>query len=397
MNNEQPETNPNEHLSRADRGFTLIGIIIALAIAGILAAAIIPRTMNSALDEIRRAEDQNLAAIKANIRAYVQSNRRIPGAATWAADIGTYAELSPAKLTQNGMNGPRIYVYPSDFIAAGNTLLYDQYANALAGTWLTQAPANPRIMIISNLDPQKPLTLTASGPIPATSFNAIWDQAQGAGVTEGKDVHIERVNLADLFIPVTINNNDLANPANFAADGAPGNVPAQTSVTYHFLRGTQLALQDQALTVVSRETINTATSYVFANNVWGSTLGGVGGGAGGGGAGGGGSANQFLTATQQNGQTVYTANWAPQQGCTSAGVFPLTITNNNVNGVKYNIYASDPANLNGSIYLGNVKAGKTKTFNVAGCSLVLGAPENNGNASLLLFYMPNAAYSVTVN
>ncbi len=411
--NEQATT-PRKPL-HAERGFTLIGIIIALAIAGILAAAIIPRTMNSALDEIRRAEDQNLAAIKANIRAYVEANHRIPGAATWTADIATYADLPSSQLKENQMKGSRYYVYPNTF-----PLPFDQSQNWIVGQQGAQTPSplpiDPYIMIISNLDPTKPLintlgiNITPYGQaIQQTQFINIRNQSRQF-TNSNPDIRIETINLADLFVPVdfTIYGGTAAQ-ASFKTDGSPAvTINAQAdpyTVRYYFIRGTRLDLFASANAVSPQisDAIYNPASYSYSwNNATGTGTwysqgsGGVGGG-GGGGAGGG--ANQFLTSNQQNGQTVYTANWAPQQGCTSTGSFPLKVTNNNQT-IKYNFYAYDP-NTGTGVYIDKVNPNtpnKILKKTIAGCALVLGAPENKtGVPSLLLFYMPNAAYSVIVN
>jgi len=378
-----------------ERGFSMIGIVIALAVIGMLLAAVMPKTLKSRFLDIQLEEVARLGALHEALTSYVIANHLVPGSATWAQAISQYANESPQQIVVSGMNQQVIYLYPDDFIAAGNTLPYDQKANAQAGNFLTAAPVDPRIMIVSNLG--QTALATTSGAMPAATFDAVWNQTGTfpAELTEGDTLKIERVNLSGLFEPVTLNNNDPATSASFAVDGQPNppaTLAAASSMTLHLIRSTRLDLYDGAGAIYYRHTVTGPDSFVFSGGVWGGTLGGAGGGGTGGGGSTGGSGVGPIFDQTQGGRLV---NWNPDPACSPTGTtYNLTVQNNTAKDT-YWVYAGV-----GGVptTLGKVKNGKTGTFPVAECELYLVVPEVKQNGSqpvVYAGYMPHNNLTVT--
>lgn len=380
---------------RREDGFSMIGIVIAIAVIGMLLAAILPRTLKSKFLDIQLAEVSRMAALHEALNSYVIASHVVPGAATWAQAISQYASESPAQIVVSGMNQQVIYVYPDNFIATASTLPYDQVANATAGSFLNAAPVNPRVMIISNLG-QTPLA-TASGQMPAATFDAVWNQAGTfpAELTEGDALKIERVNLGGLFFPVTLNNNDAATSSSYTVDAQPNPPAALTplsTTTLHLIKSTKLDLYDGTGTIYYRHTVSEPTSFVFNGGVWGSTLGGAGGGGTGGGGGGGGAGVGPIFDPNQGGLLT---NWGADPTCTPTGTpYSLTVINNTPKDT-YWVYGGV-----GGVptTLGKVKKNSTKAFQINECELYLVVPEVKGNNAPVVYagYMPHNNLTVTV-
>lgn len=362
-----------------EKGFSLVGIIVSLAIIALIATMVLPRTAKSILREHSMTEQKLLDSFGENIRSLIMDQGFIPGGLSWSSDISLYASMSPAKITTTYNGLKRIYVYPSNFISATSTLPYDQNANAANGIFLTAKPVNAKLMIISNLG-SKPLT-TTSGVL--ASFDNVWSQSGAfpAELTESDSLVIERINLTDMFIPVTLNNNDAALQAKWSIGAAPiQNLAPQTSQTYWFLKGTKLKLFDGNGNLYYSHTVVEPVSFTFSG-MWGGILGSPGSVAG----------NNIGSIFDQN-QNGLLTNWGPAPGCTSGGTFTLTVNASN-SMEDYYVYAG----IGGvATYLGKVQAGNTKTFGVGGCDLVAIVPKPGGANSIFVFYMPNNPKTVVL-
>jgi len=367
-----------------ENGFTLVEMMIVVAIAGILAAAFVPKTLIMQLDEMRSVEVKNLEAMSLELTSYIQAKKIIPSAATWATAISEYSSKTIPTVTTNIMNGQRIYLYPDNFIATGNSLPYDQGANANAGTFLNVKPVNPRIMIISNLS-EVPL-VQGSGALTATAFNDIWTQAAAtpAELKESENFKIQRINLENTFNNVLLNNQDSANIAKFTVGAAPSASIATNSTTTLFLiKNTKLTLNDTAGAAVSNELITSAAAYSF-NNTWGSTLGATSS-----------TSNTVIGSGFDQGQNGMFVGWSPNSGCSPTGTqYVLNVDANNANG-DYYVYAGIAGI---ATDMGKVKNGNQQQFDIGECEIVFIVPKGGkGSTQIHMFYMPHNDLTIVVN
>jgi len=416
---------------RAERGFTLIEIIGVLAIMSILTAVIAPSAIQMITSSKGTAEDSALTAISDALRLYVQTNKIIPDKNTWAADLAKLMNTKPDKVSQNGNNGVRIYLYRNDFFATGVPLPYDQstaVATAPAGTEPTKWN-NPRIMVISNMSGGGTLN-QASASLSPTIFDSIWNQTgQPPELAEGNLLKIARINLKDLFHPITLQNYDTATNAPYHVDnvsvdvnGNPLSIPKAVNSTTPSVR--TMYLIDTTLvglyaaspnpdtldTTYTMQGSLTAPTYSYNTDVWGTSgnpgtggAGGGGGGGGGGGAGPNGGSTTISTLTSTPGGTTTVTSPTPmatqKPGCTSTGSYGLTVTNNSTQ--DYLVYVGDTNSANAiPANPDKVKKGKTKSIDaqggtgVPGCSVVLLSTDTK-TAPIYLFYMPNNAVNFT--
>lgn len=363
-------------------GFSLLGIMVGVAIMGMMAASFLPETLMVQLDKVRAVEVSNLAAIQTNLTAYIHAKKIVPSSATWANSVSLYSGKTIPSITTNNMNGQRIFLYPDNFIATGNTLPYDQNANAKAGTLLNAKPVNPRIMIISNLGET---TLTqASGVLTATAFNDIWTQAAGtpAELLEGDDLKIQRVNLENSFNNVLLNNQDPANIARFTVGTAPAaSIPTNSTASLYLIKNTKLTLNDTAGVAVSNELITSAAAYSF-NNTWGSTMSAIAG-------------NTVIGTGFDQGQNGRFVNWSPNSGCSPTGTqYVLTVDASNANG-NYYVYAGIAG---GATDMGKANKVNPGSFHIGECEIVFVVPNGGqGSTQIHMFYMPHNNLTIVVN
>jgi len=380
------------------KGFTLIELTFAIAIMGILAAMLIPKTGNMFTWEKQQADQTYVEDLGQRFVEGVVASRTIPDNTTWAVFLSKYANASPANVTTNKFNKKRIYVFPDNFFAAGSTLPFDQTANNAASIFLNAVPANPRVMIISDTSKGNTQIVTNSGVMAAATFDAIWVQNVAspsfiAELKEGDGLKISRINLNSIFKDVTINNNDAANSANITVNGQPAGMYAvPTLSTFHawLIKNSQLFLYDNAGVLAYQHTVSEPVSFVY-NGGWGGNLGGAGGG-GTGGAGGGGTSQALGSGFNSANNGLFT-NWGPNPTCSPTGtVYQLTVDAKNAN-EDYLVYAGIGGN---ATYLGKVKKGKKMNYNVSECELVFIVPKGNNSTQIYAFYMPHNNYTMVI-
>jgi len=120
-------------LLRAKEGFTLIELMIVIAVIGILAAVLIPYTFR-AQDRARETGVQNAArAIQTGLEMYASNQTKYPWYPTTASDIkdtntGLAALVSPAP--KNPFNG---LGYLTDVAEGTNTTFYLGTSTATVG------------------------------------------------------------------------------------------------------------------------------------------------------------------------------------------------------------------------------------------------------------------------
>ncbi|MDX8402154.1 MAG: type II secretion system protein [Mariprofundaceae bacterium] len=398
-------------LSNEERGFSMIGLVIAIAVIGMLTAALLPKTLKSRFVDIQIAEQNRLKAMGEALASFVVARHQVPGAAAlananatvpaWNAAIAQYANESPQQVTVSGMNQQVIYLYPDNFVAPGVTLPYDQFDYyVLNGSFLAAAP-DARVMLVSNLG-QTPLA-TAAGALAAADFDAVWNQAgippALAELTESDTLKIERVNLNGLFFDVTLDASGSAAPGSFAVDGNPGVSPyaqiaANTAQTLRLIKGSKLSLFDANGALQTVHPVTDVAWFSYDGTAW--STGGIGGGNAGGGGGNAGGGGGNGAGPIFGGPAGQLNQWGPQPGCTSQGVFTITVANNSQS--TYWAYTGNATGTAGTL-LGQIKKNKTSVFNLDGCALYTVVPEvKNANqaAQLYVGYMNNAPVNITI-
>lgn len=78
-----------------ERGFTLVEIMIVVAIIALLAAIAIPNVLRGRTSANESAAIGNLRALVSSLEMYRSVNQGYPGTATWAADMYTGAGADP--------------------------------------------------------------------------------------------------------------------------------------------------------------------------------------------------------------------------------------------------------------------------------------------------------------
>lgn len=372
-----------ERKNDKEKGFTLIGLLIGVAIMGLLAASFLPDSLQTVMRKANQAEQVRLASMDRNLRSYILENRQIPDAATWGSAIANYSSINAANITASPSGEQRIYVYPSNFIGNNKSLPYNQATEAANGNFLNSVPSNPRAMIITNLT-DKPFT-TNSGSL--STFDNVWNQTGSfpSELTEGVKVVIQRINLADSFSPVTLSNNDTVNSAKWKIDSSPvQSLPNSTTVTNYFLNGTDFKLLDNGDNVSAQQTVMGPLSFIF-NGSWGGTLGGTNNTA---------PAQGGLIGSIFGGQNGSLNNWNPDPSCSPTGnSYRLTVrvTNNQANASVYNGGTSGNPNR-----LETVQDGNSDAWYIRECTLVIISGTGGSNPYYNVFYMPHNNLTVNV-
>jgi hypothetical protein len=148
------------------------------------------------------------------------------------------------------------------------------------GAGLVIRPPNPRFMIVSTIGTPLPggIVSGVGATSGANAFNNIWATAEGAVPTgwtfaKGDDLKIARIDLSDLFIPISLWNFDVTRTPYYGIDGLTTN-----SVTYtsgapsprYFIRGTELKLYGSTGTADLQyaEVVFAGHEYVFELGGW---------------------------------------------------------------------------------------------------------------------------------
>ena len=87
-------------------GFTLVEIMIVVAIIGLLAAIGIPSFQRARANSIAKAKQNNIRIIEAAVEEWAMENAKVDGDAVAASDIFTYIKGATAAADLTSTDGP---------------------------------------------------------------------------------------------------------------------------------------------------------------------------------------------------------------------------------------------------------------------------------------------------
>ncbi|HVK59285.1 MAG TPA: hypothetical protein VM735_10925, partial [Candidatus Kapabacteria bacterium] len=197
--------------------------------------------------------------------------------------VSTHLGWQIGRVTMNDRSNARIFLIDPTLQIGTNSLPYSQ---SVAGSGTR--PVNPRFMIVSSLGKGLPSGLV-SGVAAATgdlSFTNLWSTPEGAipnnwssyNWTYGSDLKIERVDLSDLFLQITLVNAD-TNSVHIARIGVddssltvvptPASLP--TELKSYYIRGSEMKLyKDVTATNILEysEILYTNQEFTFELGSW---------------------------------------------------------------------------------------------------------------------------------
>ena len=202
------------------RGFTLIELIGVLAIITVLSAIIAPNALRSIERAAVRAEKESVEMIGEQLKLYVADQGSIPNSSNWTTQLALYSEMSPAALSTNKRQRPRVMIFDPASGPSERALILSSMREGL------DVPTSANINNATRFDQ---IWQTADGSIPpASSWNGwnAWNAVAG-----GADyLIVGRVNLLPVYLGelqtfvITLNNVS-------GAGGGTGSI-ASYSISY---------------------------------------------------------------------------------------------------------------------------------------------------------------------
>jgi len=186
-------------------GFTLIEMIGVMAIMAILASVLVPNGLRTLDRAAVNAEAQTLHNLGEQVKLFLKVNGVAPAPATWAQDLGPFADISPVDITTNKRQMVRVLIYEPVLPAAPQrALILSSMRPGLA------LPVAADLNTVARFDD---VWGTADRAIPAVGIDnwagwAPWRATDGGG----DFLVIERVNLAAIYhtdlqdLTITLNN-----------------------------------------------------------------------------------------------------------------------------------------------------------------------------------------------
>ncbi|MEM7077055.1 MAG: prepilin-type N-terminal cleavage/methylation domain-containing protein [Pseudomonadota bacterium] len=192
-------------------GFTLIEVIGVLAVLALIAAALAPNVVQMVDEGFYYGEQKSLDTLANGLEQHIGATKSIPTTSNWHTAIADYAALPVGKITHNDKRyARRIYFDPRFFSTS------DQNFSGYTQTdGLATAPNSPRIMIVSSMRGDVNTNLTSFG-----AFDAVWQQTSGAALTEGRDLLIQRINLASMFVKVSVEDGSGSSSSGSSSSGS---------------------------------------------------------------------------------------------------------------------------------------------------------------------------------
>ena len=253
--------------------FTLIQLLLILAIAGILAGTLAPNLIRRTNVAARQTETAKLAEFSGALQHAIQRTQVIPGTNTWITTVATEIQRSTNEVQQVYPEFPADTTIRREFLidpaftpATGPSLLpYTQTSAGIDQLSLNAPGPNSRVMLVSSSKRGLALPVTSGAP-GATVFSNLWNwsydpvtEAPPAGWPaawneQGRFLQVERINVASLFQPVGLKN------LRYTTNNAGSMVAVASEVSRYFLAGTLLTIFPTTNTTVF--TAETVTRHV---------------------------------------------------------------------------------------------------------------------------------------
>ena len=93
-------------MKKHKKGFTLVEIMIVVAIIGLLAAIGIPSFQRARANSIAKAKENNVRIIEGAVEEWAMENGKTDGSAVAASDIYTYIKGASAATDLTATDGP---------------------------------------------------------------------------------------------------------------------------------------------------------------------------------------------------------------------------------------------------------------------------------------------------
>jgi prepilin-type N-terminal cleavage/methylation domain-containing protein len=270
-------------------GFSLIEMIVVLAIVAAILTTLAVSFAKRMDRLVSERETANLKKIAAAFKRSVEVNRYVPSETTWVDSVANQlgwqtnqVRLNERRIVRVLLIDPLMQVGTSS--VGGPTLPYSQPIGGSTVTIITNGtptvvrPPSPRFMILSTVSSSLPTGLVSGvgATNGANAFTNIWATAEGAipaGWTfaNGNDLKIVRIDLSDLFVPITIWNYDSARIPFYAVDGSTSNSVTYTWATpppAYYIRGSELKLYGTSGDLQYSEVVYTGHDFLFELGAW---------------------------------------------------------------------------------------------------------------------------------
>lgn len=257
-------------LLKREAGFSLLEFIGVLTVIAILASVLAPPLIRQIDRAIAKQEAAQLQIFAEAFRDHVRRTRSIPDETGWISATSIESETPEEDVTTNARRNVRVFLIDPllEIGEAGGGLPYVQSKNG------SVALENPRLMILSSLDPHQPIPITSGVMEDAADFENIWNTAPGETPVgweslwkNSEDLLIQRIYLGDLFHHVILNS--YSTPRGFyTIDDADSTVVSEGGKEGYFIEGSVLTLFDSDHSPEIQQVVQQPESYAFEYGSW---------------------------------------------------------------------------------------------------------------------------------
>ena len=257
----------------------LLGVIALVLILSLILVPVLIRKLDRvALEE----EDAFLLEMSESFRDSVTRTRVIPGAEDFIQTLSDEMGLHPLDVTENPRGQARVLIIDPDLRMGVDTNQVLPYAQTIAGSI---EPISPRLLILSTLGAALPANMTNGVASSTSVFDELWALSEGTipntwtnwNNGRGDDLRVQRIHLADLFVPIVL-NNDANNLGQYSIDSLSTNTMPSTlprKVETYYITDSVLGLHDANGNLEAYEVVYQPDSYVFEMGIWRSRFQGV--------------------------------------------------------------------------------------------------------------------------